>query len=109
VVPDEGLSQPAACSAEVTVDDAGATVVVLAGEFDISNVEVLHRALGGLADGSKPVVAMSEVRFMDSSGIAALIQGATRLGALRIRSAPAIVRRIIETMDLEELLPLEGE
>ncbi len=96
--------------------DSGALVVRLRGEIDISNadaigtqLERLLDAAAGSAEGatSSFVVDLSELGFMDSSGIAMLLHVAARVGSVVVRNPSDIVRRMIAATGLSAVLPLE--
>lgn len=64
-----------------TVDHAGVSVITLHGEIDISNVDALAGSLDQLPNQSLGlVVDLTEVSYIDSSGISLLHNLATRLG-----------------------------
>lgn len=59
-----------------TVDEAGHTVVRLAGEVDLSwSAQVRQAVLAALSGGGPVAVDLAAVRYIDSSGIAALVEG----------------------------------
>lgn len=99
-----------------TRDSSGALVVRLRGEIDISNadaigaqLERLLDAAAGSAEGSTNsfVLDLSELGFMDSSGIAMLLHVAARVGSVVVRNPSDIVRRMIAATGLSAVLPLE--
>lgn len=67
-------------SINVTRDDAGQSVVLVGGEVDVSNADQLRSALDGcLEEGaSSLVVDLSEVPYIDSTGIGVLVGAAHR-------------------------------
>jgi len=90
------------------------TVIALFGEVDTANAdEVANAVRYELADG--PVqIDLSELSFMDSSGLrmlAELVREATESGwTLTIgRDLSSMVRRLLETTGMLELLPIEGD
>jgi anti-anti-sigma factor len=90
----------------------GATVLALAGEFDMAMVEKFERELGDVeaADGNVIVVDLTDVRFMDSSGLRALVvadQRARKIGRrFAIVPGPPPVRRVFELTQLDSRLDL---
>lgn len=59
-----------------TLSEAGHTVVRLAGEVDLSwSAQVRHAVLAALHGGGPVAVDLAAVRYIDSSGIAALVEG----------------------------------
>ena len=80
-------------------------VVALHGELDVATVDGLTDALVGIA-GSTLVVDLSDLTFMDSSGIAALVRAGSRIkadgrGDLVFSRPTAIVRRALEVVGLD--------
>ena len=95
----------------ITTDaSADAWRVVAAGELDIAGVPGLEAAIAAAHDaGARQIVLdLSQVTFVDSSGIRVLVDAAARDhgdGRLTIVSSPA-VDRVIELSGLREHLPL---
>ena len=87
--------------------DSGAPVVRLAGEIDISTADGIADTLCAVP-GSTVVVDLSDVTFMDSSGIAELMRARQARAAsghdLIIRGASKIVRKTFLVLGLEEML-----
>ena len=89
----------------------GVQVVELRGELDLDAVPELDAALADASSGEHPHVCLdlSGLRFIDSTGLAAVIRGhgatAKAGGALTIVAARgSIVRRTLETSGLVGLL-----
>jgi anti-anti-sigma factor len=102
------LDPPPAASIAVARGSEGAPVVTLAGELDIGNVEELRAAMEGLGATTGPVVVdVTSLRFMDSSGIAVLLQAVQRGTALVLRRPSPIIRKLIEASGLTGVLPVE--
>ena len=74
------MARPRAVEVEVRRRD-GETVVVPAGELDVARAPAVRDALAGALTGSAgPVVVdLSRVTFLDSTGLAALLNAARRL------------------------------
>jgi anti-sigma B factor antagonist len=85
-------------------------VITLEGELDLSNVTALDEALGREFQDSPEqlVFDLSELAFMDSSGIAALLRARSLAGAVTLRKPSDIVRRVIVGTGLTEILPMES-
>jgi anti-sigma B factor antagonist len=81
-------------------------VVILSGELDLSNTEHVRSYLeDALAGGNERLVfELSNLEFMDSSGIALLASAAQRVQEVEIRDPPATVRRLLELTGLTEIL-----
>lgn len=87
----------------VTTSDAGDhTVVVVSGEVDAATSDTLRAAIFDVIEGGQPrvVVDMSEVSFIDSSGLRVLIGGYKAAdsggGTLRVGSPSDAVVRLLE-------------
>lgn len=83
----------------------------LAGELDIATAEKLSTALEPeLEEGGDLVLDLSELVFMDSSGLRAIIQAALALrgtGRIVLASATAPVRRVFEVSGLGRVPGIE--
>jgi anti-sigma B factor antagonist len=80
-------------------------VVSLHGELDVASADGLFNSLVELA-GSTLVVDLSDLAFMDSSGIGAIVRARSRiktkeLGDLVLTRPGAIVRRTLEIVGLD--------
>jgi anti-sigma B factor antagonist len=96
-------------SADVTFDADGVPIIRLSGEIDMSNVDTLRRTI-------EPIVARAPERvifdlsmrsFMDSSGIALLLQVSAKSKAVRVRQPSQLVQRMIEATGLTDILVVE--
>jgi anti-anti-sigma factor len=92
-----------------TGDLDGEIVVSIAGELDMSNVEVVRAQLEPLLAVNPPslVFDLSELTFMDSSGIALLVQAAARVEAISLRHVPALIQRVLRATGVTEILSVE--
>ena len=80
-------------------------LVTLHGELDVASAEGLSNSLVELA-GSTVVADLSDLTFMDSSGIGALVRARNRikadgLGELLLTRPVEIVRRTLEIVGLD--------
>jgi anti-sigma B factor antagonist len=105
------LSSESFRTVEESVDEQ-TQLVAVHGEVDLRSARGFRAALDEAAQDGKPrlIVDMSEVPFMDSSGLAALI-GAQK--ALRERTAlivvcPEALRRIFEVTRLDSIVSVVG-
>ena len=97
-------------------DDA--TILRLAGDVDLNSSPQLRHALRQVI-GTRPavvVVNLQDVEYMDSSGLATLVEGLKRIGkyrgALRLVGLNRRVRAVFEISQLDrvfEILPDEQE
>lgn len=94
-------------------EEGGFVVVSVAGEVDLSWSSQLRRAiLDALAAGSPVLVDLEAVSYIDSSGIAALVEGyqtaratGRRFGLVAI-SQP--VRAVLELARLDQVFPIHA-
>ena len=109
-------SEPVAFTVDTgTLREGRVALVELAGDADLSAAPQLEAALGAPspADFQGALVDMTRLRFMDSSGIRALLLADKRFAvegldwALALGEASA-VRRILALSGLEDRLPLHG-
>lgn len=91
----------------------GSRVIVLSGEWDVSNRDRLREALLSLGTQSDVLVDLREARFFDSTALAELIGLYKRLTD-RGRRLEALVggsnmRRLLELTSLDGLFGVSGE
>ena len=106
-----GVKDGAELDAEISVAPPGtATVVSLAGELDVSNVDALRLLLEPVVASRPPrlVFELGDLGFMDSSGIALLLQTVGRVGSLRIAHPSSAIRRLLEITGVTDILPSES-
>jgi len=84
----------------------GTPVIRLSGELDMVSVEKVRSAVeDALAGESERLVFdVSELEFMDSSGIALLVSATRKARKVEVRNPVPIVRRLIELTGLTEIL-----
>lgn len=94
--------------------DGTTLVLVVAGELDLASVPDLDAALKAAqrADETHILLDLTKVEFIDTVGLAALVQTSERFAGeskrLTIRSSThAGVRRILELTELDTELPFE--
>lgn len=100
---------------DTRVTREGATVVVaLSGELDLATAPRLRSCLAPMVTAATApqelVLDLSDLSFLDASGISALLTVqralAARGGRLCLRSPSRLVRRIVQVLDLDGLLPV---
>lgn len=87
----------------------GVATVTLRGELDLTTAPELERVVGGsLNDDSVHtfVFDMSNLAFMDSSGLAVLLQAAAR-GRVVLRSPSSVIGQIVDNTGLAGVLEIE--
>jgi anti-sigma B factor antagonist len=91
------------------------TTLCVAGEVDLASVGVLRAAISAvLASSSTELwIDLSEVVFMDSSGLHLLVDAHHEVSRLDRRLAivcpPGAIRRLFEITALDEVLPLHDD
>jgi anti-anti-sigma factor len=87
---------------EVQADPDGS--LRLSGEFDMSSVDTFRLAVETLGDPDREVVLdMTELTFIDSSGIRAILTMAQEIGAngVVLRNPQPNVRRVLDLIGLQ--------
>jgi anti-sigma B factor antagonist len=87
---------------ETFQDESGIPVVKIAGEVDMSNADLVRKAVEPVIE-RKPgriVFELGELEFMDSSGLAMLLGVAERITVVELKSPRPLVRRILELTGL---------
>lgn len=106
-----------ALTATLDHDPDGTPVVVLVGQLDLATAAIAQRAVEratdtrpAAADGSAAldvVFDMTDLTFMDSTGLTVLLSAVRRGNAVRLRRPTSLVRRVIDITGLEGILPVE--
>ena len=94
---------------ERTTDTGGDPIIKLSGELDMASAEALREAVDGVV-GEHPtrvVFELSQLSFLDSSGIAILILASNNVERVEIRNPQTIVRRVIAVAGLTGILWLD--
>lgn len=94
---------------DITVTEADDHVVVRpAGELDAYTVAQFREALGELAGTSRVLIDLSEVPFMDSAGLGALIGAIRRIrdagGEVAVSSTRAPISRLLHTTGFDRIV-----
>jgi anti-sigma B factor antagonist len=94
---------------DVRRDPTGAQVVVLAGELDSSNAASLKERVASIPPrpAQRLIFDLTDLRFMDSAGIAVLI-GAAQASSVSLRNPSPIVRRVLEATGLSSVFSIES-
>jgi anti-sigma B factor antagonist len=105
-------TEPTAFTAEIREED-GATVVLLAGELDISSAGALREVLvlPEVISASSVRVDLAKVEYLDSSGMGVLVSACKRIkasgGTFSVACAQGEPRRALEVSGLLEYLHVE--
>jgi anti-sigma B factor antagonist len=91
--------------------EPGKVTARISGELDILSVDHLSGQVDDLVTRTLTQVDLdlSGLEFMDSSGLALLLQLANRFGPLQVFGANPLIRRVIEVTGLTGILQAEGE
>jgi anti-sigma B factor antagonist len=104
---------PPPFSTRVLDEGADPVVVEVVGEVDVATSPQLERRLLDLVAGGKLdiVLDLSEVTFLDSSGIGALVRVwrplKTAGGSLTIRHPSPLVRRVLSIEGMDQVWSIE--
>lgn len=89
----------------------GWLVVAPTGELDIATVDAARAEADRRADGENLLIDLSGLEFLDTSGIAFVVEAYRSAGtdgfALRIVRARPAVQRVFEIAGLDNVLPFE--
>jgi anti-sigma B factor antagonist len=109
-VPTEGLPQ---LDASVTTAKVGenAYVLALSGELDLYSTPLLVAELEALApDGADVVLDLSEVSFIDSTALGAILLGGRRLhesgGGMALVSSNPTTTRLLTIVGIDRVVPV---
>jgi anti-anti-sigma factor len=95
-------------SFESWIDPDG--VVYLSGELDMAIADSFCQGLLSSLNGQRPVLDLSELTFLDSSGIRAILQVARVSGqAVVLRNLRPNIRRLLEVSGVNETLGVRIE
>jgi anti-anti-sigma factor len=84
-------------------------LVALSGELDCQSSPQLADALTSAADGGRPIVVdLTELHFIDSSGLHVLMSGADG-GKRSLVCPPGNVHRVLEIVRADKALPVFAE
>ena len=96
---------------EIEVDSSGGfTLCRPVGELDAYTVTNFREALTGLANQSQVVIDLSDVPFMDSAGLGALIGGIRRArengGEVAVACSRPTLTRLLHTTGFDRIVPV---
>jgi anti-sigma B factor antagonist len=89
-------------------------IVAISGDIDLAGVTVIDQAvLDACGRGTRVIIDMAASRFIDSTGLAALVRAHRHRGpsveTLALRSVRPEVRRVFEITGVDRLLPVLPE
>ena len=80
------------------------------GELDAYTVDEFRTALGGVADADALLIDLSDVPFMDSAGLGALIGGIRRArendGEVAVACSRPTLTRLLHTTGFDRIVPV---
>ena len=80
------------------------------GELDAYTVNEFREALGGLTSASRILIDLSDVPFMDSAGLGALIGGIRRIreagGDVAVACSRPTLTRLLHTTGFDRIVPV---
>jgi anti-anti-sigma factor len=83
------------------------------GELDLSAAPTLRQALADVPSGSRVLIDLSDVSFVDSAGLGALIAGIRRTrdrgGEAAVACSRPGLRRLLRTIDLDLLVTISED
>jgi anti-anti-sigma factor len=88
--------------------DGDVITLMFEGELDISTIEDVRPQVIALLDANPNhvVVDMPTVRFMDSSGLALLLEIRKQVSSIELRRPTDVIRQVIERTGLASALPV---
>ena len=90
----------------------GAVVLSVSGDVDLANEALLRAQLNAVIETGKHliVVDLQDLRYIDSSGVHALLDANHTLAhdgrSIVLAAVPPMVRRILEIVGLEQMIPV---
>lgn len=95
-------------------ESAGRLIVALEGEIDLEQAGAVRRALlDSLKKGDHVLVDLSQVTYIDSSGIASLVEGLQvakkQKGELALVAVSLRVRRVLELARLDKVFQIHPD
>jgi anti-sigma B factor antagonist len=102
--------EPPTVQIEMRLDPTGARVVVLSGELDSSNAATLQERVASIPpQPAAPLIFdLTDLRFIDSAGIAVLIGAAAKAGSVSLRNPSPIIRRVLQATGLSNVFSIES-
>lgn len=96
---------------EIQIEEAdGHTVCRPVGELDAYTVGQFRESLGDLANAGRLLIDLSEVPFMDSAGLGALIGGIRRAreagGEVAVACSRPTLTRLLHTTGFDRIVPV---
>jgi anti-anti-sigma factor len=105
----DGLENGLAASVTGIRDRSGLLTLTITGELDIASVGAVEEAIEEILTGEcrRVVFELGDLTFMDSSGLALMLQVSKKVEMVEVHHATPIVHRVIEATGLDEILGLQ--
>lgn len=89
---------------ETTSDSSGTAVLKLFGELDIASAGPIRTAIDAIVTKrpERVVIDLSELRFVDSSGLSLFLIMADQVAEVELRNPSEVIRKIIEVTGLSD-------
>jgi anti-sigma B factor antagonist len=82
-------------------------VVTLAGELDMAHATTVVETLDALADNERPVIVdLSQLTFIDSSGIHAILRPRPQQGSVLLVCPPGTIQRVLSVTKIDRVMPV---
>jgi anti-sigma B factor antagonist len=93
----------------VSIDPTGVATVAVSGDVDIANADALKATVASVvADAPERLVFdLSDLRFIDSAGIAVLLYATEYGAAVELLNPSPAVRRVVELTGLTAVLKIK--
>jgi anti-anti-sigma factor len=93
---------PPPLEVNVTLEDPSSPTIHLAGELDLASVETTKAGIAPYlaANPARITFDLEKLTFMDSSGIALLVQISNDVGSVTLTHVPPIVHRVLDATGL---------
>jgi anti-sigma B factor antagonist len=92
----------------VSSDSSRDQRITLSGELDISNADTFRSKVEEVVAANPPrlIFDLTELTFMDSSGIAVMVYAANNIESIELHHPSEIIRRVVEATGLAEILQI---
>ncbi len=93
---------------DITTDTHGQwTILRVAGDLDMATAPELEKS--AVAAGNELAIELSEVRFIDSSGLRALFQVNQAIDHVALVAPSAVVKRLLSLTDMAQIFVVVDE
>ena len=103
----EFIEKASGIKSRYVMEKDGILKLSFVGELDHHDAKTTMKTVDGLIDEYLPhdcILNLSELTFMDSSGIAVLLRAAAIVPAIRIEGASMLIQRVLDTTGVGDVL-----